>query len=231
MSYTTVLFDADGTLLDFAATEKKALANTFAKHHIPWTTALKTRYHAINQQLWNAYEEGQIERKQVLYTRFTKLFQEFGIQVDGQAFEDIYQEELGKGHDLIPHAMEVVKNLYGQVSMVIVTNGVVATQYSRLRDSGLDQYMDAIFISEEIGYRKPQKEYFLHCFQHIKEQDTSKLLLVGDSLSSDIQGGYNAQLTTCWFHQPGMVNTKGLPMAYDITDLRRLYDILNIEKQ
>ena len=109
MKFTTLLFDADGTLLDFDATEKRALQRVFDLHHYPLTNEMKKRYQDINAQLWSAYEEGEISREAVIYTRFGKLFREFGIADDGIAFEDIYQKELGRGHDMIPHAMEVVR--------------------------------------------------------------------------------------------------------------------------
>ena len=226
MKYTTLLFDADGTLLDFDATEKRALQKVFDLHGYPLNSAMKKRYLQINQELWSAYEDGRISRDTVIYTRFGKLFREFGIADDGIAFEDIYQKELGKGHDVIAHALEVVHTLYAHYQMCIVTNGVVATQYSRLRDSGLDQYFHHIFVSEEIGHQKPEKAYFDHCFKKLEHFNPKHTLIIGDSLSSDMQGGCNAGIATCWFNPHGKQNHKQLPLTYEIQDLRELYTIL-----
>ncbi len=229
MKYSMLLFDADGTLLDFDATEKKALRNTFAIYGYPFTPEMELRYQEINHNLWAAYEDGKISRETVIYTRFKNLFDEFGIDDDGIGFEDVYQKQLGRGHDLIPHAMEIIQSLHGKVNMCIVTNGVTETQYSRLRDSGLDKYFDKIFVSGEIGYQKPDPAYFSYCFEHMPEVDKNEVLLIGDSLSSDMLGGYNFHIDTCWYNPKEKKNEKNLPITYEIKDLRDLYQILGIE--
>ena len=220
MKYSMLLFDADGTLLDFDATEKKALRNTFAIYGYPFTPEMELRYQEINHNLWAAYEDGKISRETVIYTRFKNLFDEFGL-------DD--QKQLGRGHDLIPHAMETIQLLHGKVNMCIVTNGVTETQYSRLRDSGLDKYFDKIFVSGEIGYQKPDPAYFSYCFEHMPEVDKNEVLLIGDSLSSDMLGGYNFHIDTCWYNPKEKKNEKNLPITYEIKDLRDLYQILGIE--
>ena len=224
--YTTLLFDADNTLLDFDACEKEALKKTFEAYNCPLRDDMKKRYMEINHALWKSYEKGEISREEVIYTRFGKLFEEFGISLDGVEFEDTYQDELGKSHELVEHAMDVILQLKQYHDLYIVTNGVSATQYSRLKDSGLDQHFKYIFISEEVGYRKPMKEYFSYCFDKIGDLDKEKTLIIGDSLSSDIKGGNNAGIATCWYNPKKQKKSDDYHVTHEIEDLRELLELV-----
>lgn len=223
--YTTLLFDADGTLFDFEMTEQQALQQTFQRYGYPYDEHIKKRYLEINRQLWDDYEEGRMSREDVIYTRFGRLFNDIGIHDDGIAFEDDYQKALGRGHELMEHAMEVVSALSNDFDLYVVTNGVVETQYQRLKDAHLRAYFKDVFVSEELGYRKPQREYFDYCFAHIQENDKKRILIIGDSLSSDMLGGIHAGIDTCWFNPAHKADTKQLALTYEIKDLRDIYKI------
>ncbi len=221
-----LLFDADRTLLDFSASEKSALAKTFAEYALPFPDAVY-QYHLVNNaKLWEDYEKGLIDRQAVLYTRFVRLFEHFGYEGDGVAFEDSYRHNLDHSCDLFPETMEVVQTLYKTHLLYIVTNGVASTQKTRMRDSGLAPYFQELFISEEIGYQKPQKEFFDHCFAHIPDFDPAQALIIGDSLTSDIKGGNIAGVETCWFNPEGKKNHTDAEVDYEIHSLKDLYTLL-----
>lgn len=202
MKYDTILLDADNTLLDFDKTEQTALKNTLLQHQYPYNRQIVQLYADINDALWRQFEAGEISQETVVNRRFQLLFDALQIPGNGIAFEKEYQNALGEGSFLIPHAYSVCEMLSGICNLYIVTNGVAKTQYKRLKASGLFPFFLDIFISEEIGYRKPQKEFFNAVFQKISEKQSfipAKTLMVGDSLTSDIQGGRNAGIDTCYF--------------------------------
>ena len=224
--YKTLLLDADGTLFDFDACEREALRLAFQKYGYPLDDEIRMQYEKINKALWKRYELGEVDRNTVIYTRFGELFRQIGIEDDGIIFEDDYQELLGMQHFFIEEAPELLEYLHGKYDLYIVTNGVTATQYRRLRESGVDRYMRKIFVSEETGYQKPRKEYFDYCFQRIDNLDLSKTLIIGDSLSSDILGGNNAGIDTCWYNPDALTNHSEARVDYEIRNLKELIDIL-----
>lgn len=229
--FRTLLFDADNTLFDFNACEKEALKLTFKKYGYPLNEEVSSSYERINLALWNRYEQGEIDRRTVIYTRFGQLFQEIGIEDDGIAFEDDYQELLGQQHFFVEAAEEVIDRLARDFDLYIVTNGVTATQFRRLKESGLDRYMKQIFVSEKTGYQKPMKEYFDYCFTRIECFNPAEALIIGDSLSSDIKGGNNSGITTCWFNPKGHINDTDAKVDYEIKHLKELYELLDLTEK
>lgn len=225
-NYKYLLFDVDGTLLDFDKAEQFALEKTFKNYGIPLTNEINQRYEEINKQLWKDFENGIIDKKTVVYTRFVRLFKEFNIHQNGITFEDDYQKALGQGYFVLPDAQEILNKLSKKYPLYVVTNGVSQTQYNRLKGSHLDKYFQDIFVSEDIGYQKPSKEYFNYCFQKINDIDLSQTLIIGDSLSSDIQGGINAGIDTCWFNPKYIDKPLEMNITYEIHNLRELLQLL-----
>lgn len=227
MSYKTLLFDADNTLLDFRKTEAQAMTRTFAKYGIPYNQRTKDVYEEINQGLWKEFEAGKIEKKEVLNRRFQETFQAIGVKPPADfAFEKDFQLALGEGGYLIDGALELCRALSKDRELYIVTNGVTATQKSRMERCGLKPYIKGVFVSEEVGYQKPRKEYFQYVFDRIPGLELSRTLIIGDTLSSDIKGGNAAGIDTCWYNPCRKSNTTDAVVTYEITRLEELWDIV-----
>ncbi|MCT2536177.1 YjjG family noncanonical pyrimidine nucleotidase [Aquibacillus koreensis] len=224
--YKTLLFDIDDTLLDFGAAEKLALQLLFEEHDYTLTPEMETHYKEINRGLWESFEEGKIEREEVLHTRFSNLFKAYGLEVDGVLLEKSYRNYLGQGNQLLEGALELISDLTQHYDLYIVTNGVSVTQRKRLRNSGLFPLFKDIFISDEIGYQKPLKEFFDHVFSSVPDFVAEETLIIGDSLNADIKGGQQAGLDTCWINPSKKHNHTGIRPTYEMERLEELYQIL-----
>ena len=225
--FTTVLLDVDGTLLDFDAAERLGVCAVMRAWGVEPTDYLIERYHQINQGFWKSFERGEIAREEIFGNRYRKFFAAIGKEVDGDAAEALYREQLDNCAILMDGAEEICSWLKEKgYDLYIVTNGVSSTQYSRLKRSGLDQYFTDIFVSEDTGSQKPQKEYFDYCFSRIPGADPSRMLLVGDSLHSDILGGNVAGTDTCWYNPKGKPGEPGIRVDYEIAELRELEKIV-----
>ena len=225
--YQTLLLDVDGTLLYFEKSQAKALELAFARYGYPLTERIVCLYNQINQSLWKRYERGEITREDVIYGRFEHLFRETGIKGDPAAFEDTYQDFLGSGAYLLEGALDLVQYLFRKYTLYIITNGVTATQRRRLTDSGLEIYMKDIFISGELGVQKPRKEYFDACIRRMKDPGSrNSMLIIGDTLSSDILGGLQAGIDTCWYN-PGFADPDPeITATFEVHSFRELKHLL-----
>lgn len=224
-SYQILLFDVDDTLLDFKAAENYALQKLFSEHNVVLTDDIKQFYQEMNQKLWSSFEKGELEREELLHTRFSILFKKIGLTLDGVHLDNLYREYLEESAVLIDGATSLLQKLAKQYDLYVVTNGVARTQFIRLNNSNLSTYFKDIFVSEEIGYQKPMKEFFNHVFEKIPHCSADKTLIIGDSLTSDIQGGINAGIDTCWFNPKGPINATPLP-TYEISRLQSLESLL-----
>lgn len=224
--YRFLLFDLDNTLLDFDAAEQVAIRKAFRDLGLEPTDALIDRYCAINIAQWEAFERGELTRDEVLVRRFALLFGELGLSLDPEHAEALYRGYLGIGHYFVPHAPELLAALAPHYRLFIASNGVADTQESRLASAGIVPYFQDIFISETTGHHKPERAYFDYCFSHIAGFDPRAALMIGDSLTSDILGGRNAGIDTCWFnpkHSPGRPDIRP---TYEIRSLPELPELL-----
>lgn len=228
MRYDVLLFDVDDTLLDFGACEQEALHATFARFALPFSPREKQAFHAINDVLWARYEQGEISRDELCRTRFARLFAQMGTAVDPLVFEEAYQHALSLGHALMPHAREVLIGLQGRARVVLASNGVCATQHRRINEAGIRPYVDAVFLSEEIGARKPDPRFFDIVLKALGEPARTCCLMIGDSLRSDIQGAAGAGLDSVWLNPQGKAASMAVQPTYEIKTLLELEEILEV---
>ena len=224
---TNIFFDLDNTLLDFDRGEARALSRAFRRFGIDPTPAVLAHYHDINLSQWELLEEGKLTKDQVLTRRFDLLFAELGVSCVSQAVCDLYESFLAEEHDFIPGALELLEALSPRYSLHLATNGASAVQRRRLADAGILTYFQNIFISEEVGFHKPSPAFFLACFAAIPGFDHTSALMVGDSLTSDIRGGRNAGLRTCWFDRLGRPYRPDILPDYTVAALDQLPALLD----
>lgn len=210
MPYKIALIDADQTLLDFKRSEHEALSDCLVSRGIPVTPLIIERYSKINDEHWKLLEAGKITREYLKISRFEKLFSEFGYTYDPESMADDYWNTLAEKSYLLDGAENFCAQLFGHVRMFIITNGTASVQKGRFNPSPIAPYFENCFISEEIGYAKPHVEYFNSVARMIPDFSPKETLVIGDSLTSDISGGNNANLDTCWF------NPNRLPFREDI---------------
>ena len=228
MAFTTILWDVDGTLLDFEAPEKAAMQSLFLEYGFgECTDEMVKRYSAINRGYWERLEKKELSKPQILVGRFRDFFQEVGVDSScAEEFNDKYQERLGDTIVFKDDSYEVVKSLQGMVLQYVVSNATILAQSKKLRASGLGELMDGVFLSEQVGFEKPDVRFFDEVLKYIQETDKSRILLVGDSLTSDILGGTNAGIPTCWYNPKGLPAKGAVRIDYEIRDLHEIYDIV-----
>ena len=219
-----ILWDVDGTLLDFEVAEEAAIHNLFRQFNIgTCTNEMLERYKEINRFYWERLEKGVVSREKVLIGRFQDFFQEMGIDRSlAEDFNKAYQSALGDTIAFRDNSYELVKQLKRQVKQYVVTNGTGVAQEKKLRLSGLGQLMDGVFISEEIGAEKPSLKFFNKVFESIIPAEKDEIMIIGDSLTSDIRGGLNAGIRTCWYNPKKVAVNKAIPAEYMIEDLNEI---------
>lgn len=227
MNLKFLFLDLDDTLLDFGLAEHAAYTAALREMDIDPTPALLARYHVINNQHWERYERGELEREALLVLRHAQLLQELGIRRDPEELERRYRDKLGIGHYFVPGAPELLEYLSGRgYRLFLASNGVADIQYSRLESAGICPYFENIFISEDTGAHKPEQAYFDYCFARIPGFEKDRAMIIGDSLSSDIRGGKAAGIKTCWLNRRGLPAPAIDPPDLEIRQLSELHELL-----
>lgn len=231
MRYNTILLDFDDTLVDFYDAEDKAFHN-MAKFYNHYPTEKDFQFFKkVNQAHWEAFQKNELTKEEVLSHRFIEYFSHYGIEVDGKEADIRFRDELAKApvkyFDL---ALETIDRLAQICDLYIVTNGVTDTQKRRIAQLDFKDVFAGVFISEETGYQKPMAEFFDHVYERIGKDKKEHSLIVGDSLTSDVLGGKNAGIATCWFNYRDKSNNSEIKPDYEIKNLSELVEIVEKEE-
>ena len=221
-----LFLDLDDTILDFHKAERIAINKTLRDFGLEPTEEVLGRYHVINKWHWEQLELGNLTRHEVHWMRFEVLFREFGVEADPRECAKRYMENLSVGHYFLPGAEEAVKQLHQKYRLFLASNGTASVQKGRMTSANLYRFFEQSFVSEEIGHNKPSREYFEAAFARIPGFDPEKALMVGDSLTSDIRGGNNAGLKTCWVNPDHKPRDPQIPVDYEIEALHQLPALL-----
>lgn len=225
--YYCILFDADNTLLNFDAAENKALAETLVNYGIEPDAETVQTYRTINEELWRQLEKGQIRREKLFGERFSRFLKAINAAGDGVEMNRCYLEQLSTHPDLMsPEVLDVLRELSEVATLAIVSNGAQKVQTRRLEESGVMNFMEDVFISEKMGCEKPNARIFDAALRALGVENREHVLMVGDSLSSDIQGGSNAGLDTCWYNPNHTENPGKVIPTYEIASLEELYPLV-----
>lgn len=224
--YEFLFLDLDDTILDFHKAERIAIAKTITEFGVEPTEEILNLYHHINKAHWQMLERGELTREQVLVKRFEALFERLGVSVDAPKCAKVYEQNLSTGHWFLPGAEEAVEYLSGRYRLFLASNGTAVVQKGRMTSANLYRFFEKVFVSQEIGHNKPSKAYFEGCFAQIEGFDKAKAIIVGDSLSSDILGGNNAGIATCWVNPTHEPRKEGIQVDYEIEALSQLPSLL-----
>lgn len=222
--YSHYLFDADETLFHFDAFS--GMKHMLKAFEVDFTRSHYEAYQAINKPLWVRYQNGEIDA----HTLQTKRFQHWSekLSVAEAELNERFLDSMAEICEPLAGAIELIDMLKQEGKhLAILTNGFTALQERRLRKTGLLGKFDHVVISEQVGTAKPAKEVFDHTFSlwRLEEHQRRHVLMVGDTLASDILGGANAGIDTCWINQ-GQIETTEIIPTYEVKNLHQLKTLL-----
>lgn len=226
MNYDLIIFDLDNTLLDFDLMEVNSLSEVLKKNNIEPTNEIISIYKKINSKYWSELELGTHTKEVILVKRFEDFFLKLGYEIDPNKFNEDYLDTMENHIYLIDEAKEILEYSFQKSTLVIMTNGVKSAQKNKLKRMDFNKYFSEIIISDEVGYHKPSIEIFKYLENKIGVINKKRTIIVGDSLTSDIKGGNNFNITTCWFNKNKVLSNSNIHTDYEITELKELYNIL-----
>lgn len=224
LKYSWLLFDADETLFDFPKSEANALQLTLQQVGLPFAPAYTGLFSQFNQQVWHERERGEITRAELRVKRFRLFFEETHLNGDAETVSPVFLQNLALGTDLIEGAEEVIRTLKENYHLAIVTNGMRQVQRPRLAGSSIHDCFEKVFVSGEMGVDKPSHAYFDAVYAEIGSPPKDTVLIIGDNPNTDMQGGLDFGIHTCWYNPKG--KPAMLPVKYLIADLKELLLLL-----
>ena len=228
MKYEVILFDADETLFDFKKSEKQAFENSISEFNMDYDENYHLKvYEEINRNIWLEFEQGLITQKKLKVERFKRLSEKLNTPFDPEEFSNAYIKHLANASFLYEDSIELIKELSKNYRLAIVTNGLKDVQSKRIGQSIIAEYFETMVISEEVQVSKPNPEIFEITLNRLNFNDKSKVLMIGDSLTSDIKGGINFEIDTCWVNLNKANNSTSIKPTYEISNLMDIIKILN----
>lgn len=226
MKFSHIIFDADRTLFDFDRSERDAFRDTALAFGIRCTDALYEQYQKVNDAFWKLHEEGKIEKDILRVKRFETLFAGASVEAEPAAFNAAYTRCLSEKSYLFDGALDLCASLSGSYPLLLATNGTACVQEKRFALSPIRKFFKRIYISEQVGYTKPDPRFFAHIIQKEGIAEPRGVLMVGDSLRADIVGAKGAGFQTCWYNPPGLEDLSGVRPDYTIRSFEDLKAIL-----
>ena len=226
MKYTTLLIDADETILDFSKAEHEAFFIAMESRGVRANEEIYKQYSAINLALWKAYERGEIDKSVIPTRRFEQLYERLSIPGDPIAAAEAFVSALTLQGHLLHGARDFLEEACRSFDLYAVTNGIQSVQKGRFAKADINRYFKGVFISEEIGYGKPDARYFDYVLEHVNEKDKNRILVIGDSLTSDVLGAHNAGLDSVWLNVRGAAFYGEIEPTYTVPGFEELYGVI-----
>lgn len=221
-NYNCLLFDVDGTLLDFAAAERESISGTLEAFGLPADEAACQLFSTIDAAMWTALERGEIKKEQLMVRRFTDLLKALSAKGDAIRMNNEYMSRFANAATPYPGAVELLEELAEFATLAVASNGSERVQFKRLEKAGLLPYFDEVFVSEKIGATKPSPKFFSEALRRLGIHNKARVLVIGDSLTADVKGGQNAKLDTCWVNFAGAENTGNITPTYMVESYAQL---------
>ncbi len=223
---TTLLFDIDNTLLDFHKCAWESMQRGFDAWGIAYDDKTYSIYQSVNDPLWRQIEAGTLTLDGLKQIRWAQIFAKMGIDKDGAAFEEVFRKHLHESCQPVTGAYEILEYLAPKYRIYTASNGPYNQQIHRLELADMAKFMSGNFISEQLGFQKPTKEFFHACFKVLGDVPKENVLIIGDSLTADIKGGRDYGIQTCWYNHNHVERGQAVEADYIIESLAELKNIL-----